>query len=57
MKIEALKFYKDNIIVVDYPTSNPYLNPIENVWINLKLKLSGRRFILIKQLEAELIKI
>ena len=39
---------KKNIVVIDWSAYNPDLNPIENVWANIKGKFSGKRFISIK---------
>ena len=56
--LDALKFYSENnITVVDWPAYSPDLNPIENIWAYIKSRLSGKRFVSIKQLETELIKI
>ena len=56
--LDALKFYSENnITVVDWPAYSPDLNPIENIWADIKSKLNGKRFASIKQLETKLIKI
>ena len=56
--LNALKFYSENnITVVDWPAYSPELNSIENIWAYIKSRLSGKRFVSIKKLEIELIKI
>ena len=56
--LDALRFYKENnIVVIDWPAYRPDLNPIENVWAYIKGKLGGKKFISMKQIEAEIIKI
>ena len=56
--LDALRFYKENnIVVIDWPAYSPDLNPIENVWAYIKGKLSGKKFISMKQIETEIIKI
>ena len=55
--LDALRFYKKNIGVIDWPAYSPDLNPIENVWAYIKGKLSGKKFISMKQIETETIKI
>ena len=56
--LDALRFYKENnIVVIDWPAYIPDLNPIENVWAYIKRKLSGKKFISMKQIETEIIKI
>ena len=47
--LDALRFYKKNIGVIDWPAYSPDLNPIENVWAYIKGKLSGKKFISMKQ--------
>ena len=56
--LDALRFYKKkNIVVIDWPVYSPDLNPIENVWAYIKRKLSAKKFISMKQIETEIIKI
>ena len=56
--LDALRFYKEkNIVVIDWPAYSPDLNLIENVWEYIKGKLSGKKFISMKQIETEIIKI
>ena len=56
--LNALRFNKENnIVVIDWPAYSPDLNPIENVWAYIKRKLSGKKFISMKQIETEIIKI
>ena len=56
--LDALRFYKENnILVIGWPVYSPDLNPIENVWAYIKGKLSGKKFISIKQIKTEIIKI
>ena len=56
--LDVLRFYKEkNIVVIDW---SPYildLNPIENVWTNIKGNLSGKKFISMKEIVTEIIKI
>ena len=43
--LKALEFYKENNIkIIDWPSNSPDLNPIENIWVKMKNKLSRQRF-------------
>ena len=56
--LDALRFYKENnIVIIDWSSYSPDLNPIENVWAYIKGKLSGKKFISMKKIETEIIKI
>ena len=56
--LDTLRFYKENnIVVIDWPAYSSDLNPIENVWEYIEGKLSGKKFISMKQIVTEIIKI
>ena len=56
--LDALRFYKENnIVVIDLLAYSPDQNPIENIWVYIKGKLSGKKSISMKQIETEIIKI
>ena len=52
---EALEFYhENNIKLIDWPSYSGDLNPIENVWALMKVKLEGRKFTTMTSLKNEL---
>ena len=52
---EALEFYhENNIKLIDWPSYSGDLNPIENVWVLMKVKLEGRKFTTMTSLKNEL---
>lgn len=50
-------FLKNNITVLDWPSQSPDLNPIENLWAIIKIKLRGREFKKKEDLIAEVMKL
>ena len=45
--IEALEFYyENNIKIIDWPPYSPDLNPIENIWAIMKIKITEKLLLL-----------
>ena len=42
--IEALEFYyENNIKIIDWPPYSLDINPIKNIWANMKRKIAGKK--------------
>ena len=39
----CMAWLQDNFQVLDWPGNSPDLNPIENLWVNIKRKISERK--------------
>ena len=51
----SLDYYiMNNIILIEWPAYRPDLNPIENVWANIKYKLGGQVYSKMEELKKDI---